>query len=81
MIGQSENKKSTLETILRSVIGKFSQSAALSPSAGGATDNSPRFQPWVSRTKIPKPRRGGRKIARKFLSSLRDLARFHFTRS
>jgi len=38
---------------------------ALSPSsAWGATDNSPRFQPWVSQKKIPKPRLGRQKKLR-----------------
>jgi hypothetical protein len=64
MIGQSKNKESTLEIIFQSVIGKSTHSVAPSASAGGATDNSPRFQPWVSRIKIPKPRQWRQKKAR-----------------
>jgi hypothetical protein len=43
MIGQSGNPESALATIRQSVIDESSQNAAPSPSAGGATDNSPRF--------------------------------------
>jgi hypothetical protein len=54
----TKNKKTT-ETYLQYCLRTFS--AELSPSAGGEIDNSPRFKPWVNRTKMPKPRRGDRK--------------------
>jgi hypothetical protein len=44
----------------------FSVLMAAKFSAAGAEENSPRFQPWVGRTKIHKPRRGGRSFTSGF---------------